>query len=64
MKNIQNRIDMTFFVICLVLTVFFSVLMCRSSGAAMDAFGGLTLVIGAVCTWSASRMIRPECTAK
>ena len=50
--------------ICLLMTVLSSALMSLSSGAAMNAYGALTLVVGAVCTYAAARLLRIERTAE
>ena len=61
MKN-KNYVILT--AICLLMTALSSTLMSLSSGAAMNAYGALTLVVGAVCTWAAARLLRIKRTAE
>lgn len=60
----KNKTYMILTAICLLMTALSSVLMSLSSGAAMNAYGALTLVVGTVCTCAASRLLRIERTAE
>lgn len=64
MKNIRNKTYVILAAICLLMTALSSALMSLSSGTAMSAYGVLTLVVGAICTWAASRLLRPERAAE
>ena len=54
----KNKTYVILTAICLLMTALSSALMSLSSGAAMNAYGALTLVVGAVCTWAAARLLR------
>ena len=60
----KNKTYMILTAICLLMTVLSSALMSLSSGAAMNAYGALTLVVGAICTFAAARLLRLERTAE
>ena len=60
----KDKTYMILTAICLLMTALSSALMSLCSGAAMNACGALTLVVGTVCTWAAARLLRIERTAE
>ena len=60
----KNETYMILTAISLLMTALSSALMSLSSGAAMNAYGTLTLVVGAVCTYAAARLLRIERTVE
>lgn len=60
----KNKTYLILSAICLLIAVLTSTLMSLSSGAAMSAYGALTLVVGAIYTWAASCLLRPERAAE
>ena len=60
----KNKTYVMLTAICLLMTALSSALMSLSSCAAMNAYGALTLVVGAVCTYAAARLLGLERTAE